>query len=110
LRIVGTNFAVKDEDKDIPLNDWERTSATFRGYSTLDRGMATTTWEYDGTLNMDRGTVKMIESELLEGGSDPEKSNVVIAILELDKPRKPGEVDIIYEQELEGDILLINRG
>ena len=43
-----------------------------------------------------------------EGGADPEKSNVVVAILDLDKPRKT--VDIIYEQELGGDTLLINRG
>jgi len=43
-----------------------------------------------------------------EGGSDPEKSNIVVAILDLDKPRKT--VDIIYEQELGGDTLLINRG
>ncbi len=42
-----------------------------------------------------------------EGGSDPEKSNIVVAILDLDKPRKT--VDIIYEQELGGDTLLINR-
>ena len=43
-----------------------------------------------------------------EGGSDPEKRNVVIAILELD--RKLGEeVDVIYEQKLGEDILLINR-
>jgi len=45
-----------------------------------------------------------------EGGSDPEKSNIVVAILDLDKPRKTVDVDIIYEQELGGDTLLINRG
>ena len=42
-----------------------------------------------------------------EGGSDPGKSNIVVAILDLDKPRKT--VDIIYEQELGEDTLLINR-
>jgi len=43
-----------------------------------------------------------------EGGVDPEKSNVVVAILELDKPRKTEELNIVYEQELGGDTLLIN--
>ena len=43
-----------------------------------------------------------------EGGSDPEKSNIVVAILELDKPRKTEEVNIVYGQALGEDILLIN--
>ena len=45
-----------------------------------------------------------------EGGADPEKSNVVVAILELDKLGKNEEVNIVYRQALGEDTLLINRG
>ena len=75
---------IMDEDRDIPLNDWERTSATFRGYSTLDRGMATSTWEYDGTLNMDRGTGDLSKDKTYYDDTDiPLFENVVSYLKDL---------------------------
>ena len=44
-----------------------------------------------------------------EGGGSPEESDILVAVLERDEPRKPEEIDIIYGQELGGDTLLINK-
>ncbi|HDD44724.1 MAG TPA: hypothetical protein ENG63_07695 [Candidatus Desulfofervidus auxilii] len=70
-----------EEDKDIPLNDWERATVTFRGFSMTGRGMVETPVNYNGTFNVDRGTAEIVRETTFYDTSDEHDYATVINIL-----------------------------
>jgi len=44
-----------------------------------------------------------------EGGLNPEESDVLVAVLERDRGRRLGDIDIVFSQKLGTDVISINR-
>jgi len=45
-----------------------------------------------------------------EGGQDPEESSILVAVLERDKGRRLGDIDVVFHQRLGTGDISINRG
>ena len=53
--------------------------------------------------------LRSLVTAIREGGQDPEKSDVLVAVLEKDKGRRLGDIDIVFHQRLGTDDIVINR-